>query len=1040
MFMVQISKLQMADSHDTDPKWVERFNIGDVVEGEIHEAKEFGVVLNFKEHNGVFGFISHYHLGGTIMETGSVIRAMVLDISKAERLVDLSLKPEFAHKFNEEGSHSRISKKWASNLSSFICFSVVATIEALPSALTAGRLLLLLKSSEVVETSSSKRARKKSSYNVGSLVEAEITDIKPLEIRLKFGIGFHGRVHITEVNDDHMVEDPFSKFKIGQLLTARIVATTNQSEKNRKNFQWELSIRPTMLSGSGEIKDKFMTEDFKFSIGKCVTGYVVKVDAEWVLLAVSRHVKAQLFLLDSSCEPSELQNFQMRFNVGKAFSGHIININKEKKLLRLVVRPLPVISNGTLGNEIVKINNPGSDMSNENICEHIHEGDVLGGRISTILPGVGGLLVQIGPHLYGRVHFTELTDRWVSDPLFGYHEGQFVKCKVLEISRSVKGSVHVDLSLRASSEDIQSKKSAGLVNDVDFSGNRVENIEDLHPNMVIQGYVKNVMAKGCFIMLSRKVDAKILLSNLSDGFVEKPEKEFPVGNLVTGKVLSVEPLSKRVEVTLKTSTASSRRKSEVADLSSLHIGDIISGMIKRVESYGLFITIDHTNIVGLCHVSELSDDQIDDIESKYRAGERVMAKILKVDEERKRISLGMKNSYMRGDSTHILSDDRSDYASDGNGGIEDSQITMLQERSSPVIQDVDSKCANEECLVFAQAESRASILPLEVTLDDMEGSDLDNTVSGAQEHVNMVDTTTEKNKGRAKRKAKEERELEIRAAEERLLERDIPRTADEFEKLVRSSPNSSFVWIKYMAFMLSLADIEKARSIAERALRTINIREEAEKLNIWVAYFNLENEHGNPPEESVMKTFQRALQYCDPKKVHLALLGMYDRTEQHKLADELVEKMIKKFKHSCKIWLKRVQSLLKQGKDEVQSTVNRALLSLPRNKHIKFISQTAILEFKCGVPDRGRSMFEGMLREYPKRTDLWSIYLDQEIRLGDAELIRALFERAISLSLHPKKMKFLFKKYLEYEKSFGSEEQIESVKRKAMEYVESTLT
>lgn len=33
-----------------------------------------------------------------------------------------------------------------------------------------------------------------------------------------------------------------------------------------------------------------------------------------------------------------------------------------------------------------------------------------------------------------------------------------------------------------------------------------------------------------------------------------------------------------------------------------------------------------------------------------------------------------------------------------------------------------------------------------------------------------------------------------------------------------------------------------------RALNTINIREENEKLNIWVAYFNLENEYGNPPQ------------------------------------------------------------------------------------------------------------------------------------------------------------------------------------------------
>ncbi|TYK02428.1 rRNA biogenesis protein RRP5 [Cucumis melo var. makuwa] len=223
------------------------------------------------------------------------------------------------------------------------------------------------------------------------------------------------------------------------------------------------------------------------------------------------------------------------------------------------------------------------------------------------------------------------------------------------------------------------------------------------------------------------------------------------------------------------------------------------------------------------------------------------------------------------------------------------------------------------------------------------------------------------------------------------------------------------------------------------ALRTINIREENEKLNVWLAYFNLENEYGNPKEDAVTKIFQRALQCNDPKKVHLALLGMYERTKQDKLAYELLDKMIKRFKHSCKVWLRRMENLLKKKQDDIQSIVNRALLCLPKRKHIKFISQTAILEFKCGVADRGRSMFEGILREYPKRTDLWSIYLDQEIRLGDKDMIRALFERATSLSLAPKKMKFLFKKYLEFEKSAGDEERIESVKQKALEYVENTL-
>ena len=54
------------------------------------------------------------------------------------------------------------------------------------------------------------------------------------------------------------------------------------------------------------------------------------------------------------------------------------------------------------------------------------------------------------------------------------------------------------------------------------------------------------------------------------------------------RVLSAEPLSKRVEVTLKTFGASD--KNETSNLCSLHVGDTVSGRIKLVESFGLFIT------------------------------------------------------------------------------------------------------------------------------------------------------------------------------------------------------------------------------------------------------------------------------------------------------------------------------------------------------------------------------------------------------------------------------------------------------------------
>jgi rRNA biogenesis protein RRP5 len=103
---------------------------------------------------------------------------------------------------------------------------------------------------------------------------------------------------------------------------------------------------------------------------------------------------------------------------------------------------------------------------------------------------------------------------------------------------------------------------------------------------------------------------------------------------------------------------------------------------------------------------------------------------------------------------------------------------------------------------------------------------------------------------------------------------------------------------------------------------------------------------------------------------------------------------------------------------------------------VKIILSFSLLEFKKGTPERGRTLFEGLLSNYPKRVDIWSVYLDQEIRLGDLVIVRRLFERAIKLDRSTKKMKFLFKKYLLFENEYGTEETQNHVKDEAMKYVE----
>ena len=64
-----------------------------------------------------------------------------------------------------------------------------------------------------------------------------------------------------------------------------------------------------------------------------------------------------------------------------------------------------------------------------------------------------------------------------------------------------------------------------------------------------------------------------------------------------------------------------------------------------------------------------------------------------------------------------------------------------------------------------------------------------------------------------------------------------PQSAAEFDRLVVQSPDSSMVWIAYMAYHLESAEIDKARGVAERALSTICFRYDGCMLNSLFDYF-----------------------------------------------------------------------------------------------------------------------------------------------------------------------------------------------------------
>lgn len=65
----------------------------------------------------------------------------------------------------------------------------------------------------------------------------------------------------------------------------------------------------------------------------------------------------------------------------------------------------------------------------------------------------------------------------------------------------------------------------------------------------------------------------------------------------------------------------------------------------------------------------------------------------------------------------------------------------------------------------------------------------------------------------------------------------------------------------------------------------------------------------------------------------------------------------------------------------------------------------AVLEFKHGDAERGKTLFEGILDRYPKRLDVWNVYVDQVGKTGDIATVRSLIERALARKLTQKRAK-----------------------------------
>ena len=166
---------------------------------------------------------------------------------------------------------------------------------------------------------------------------------------------------------------------------------------------------------------------------------------------------------------------------------------------------------------------------------------------------------------------------------------------------------------------------------------KMEIIGKLEKGQVLEGIVKNITSYGVFIDLGG-VDGLIHITDLSWGRINHPEEIVKLDEQIKVVILDFDDNKKRIALGLKQLTP---HPWDALD-PNLNVGDVVNGKVVVIADYGAFIEI-APGVEGLIHVSEMSWSQhLRTAQDFLKIGDDVQAKVLTLDREERKMSLGMK--------------------------------------------------------------------------------------------------------------------------------------------------------------------------------------------------------------------------------------------------------------------------------------------------------------------------------------------------------------------------------------------------------------
>jgi len=414
----------------------------------------------------------------------------------------------------------------------------------------------------------------------GKVVKGKIISIENDMVIIDVGYKAEGRIHIREFSNKDSDNAP----EVGDEIDVYLEKIEN------KNGEAVLSREKARREESWELLEKATEDKVKVSgtiFGRVKGGFSVDLDG------------AIAFLPGSQVDVRPTRDNQHL--VGSTQLFHILKMDKRR------------------GNIVVSRRSVLEENRNEAKAELVStmkEGQILEGIVKNVTDY--GAFVDLG-EVDGLLHVTDISWKRINHPSEALTIGQKVKVQIIKFNNETQ---RISLGMKQLEEDPWAlAKDKFKVNDK-FLG-RVTNITDY----------------GAFVELDSGIE----------GLVHVSEMSWTKKNMQPGKIVST---SEEVEVMILEMDSEKRRISLGMKQckpnpwlnlkENYKIGEIVEGEVKSVTEFGLFIGLPG-DMDGLIHLSDLDwNSNGEEAISSYKKGDRIKAKLLEIDIEKERVSLGIK--------------------------------------------------------------------------------------------------------------------------------------------------------------------------------------------------------------------------------------------------------------------------------------------------------------------------------------------------------------------------------------------------------------